>query len=156
METHESVHPDAATAAASLSSLQSTRADIADRIVTPWWYHPALGLLIGGVMASMSTHSTWVGLVALVVFFAGIYALKKSYERLTGLWVNGLRPGRTRSAIHVWFVVYYVVFALSLWLEYGRDVRGAMAVGGLVIGVAMVFIGRWWDRLLRAELRGEQ
>jgi len=46
------------------------------------------------------------------------------------------------------------VLPLTLWLEYGRDLRGAAAAGGLVLAIAMTAIGAWWDRLLRAELNG--
>ena len=35
------------------------------------------------------------------------------------------------------------------------DVRGAMVVGGIVVGVAIFFISRWWTRIYVAELRGE-
>src|SRR3954452_11355395 len=112
METNDNVQLDAATAAASLQSLQATRADIADRVITPWWYHAVLGLLIGGLVASMSAPWLWVRIGTLVVFFVGIYALKRTYERLTGIWVNGLRPGRTRSAVRAWFAIYLLVYGL--------------------------------------------
>jgi uncharacterized membrane protein (DUF485 family) len=69
--------------------------------------------------------------------------------------VNGLRRGPTQRAITVWFVVYGVVVAAAAVFEFLLDVRGAMVVGGIVVGVAIFFISRWWTRIYVAELRGE-
>jgi hypothetical protein len=33
-------------APAALNAVARARADVADRLVTPWWYHPILGVLI--------------------------------------------------------------------------------------------------------------
>jgi len=147
---------DATTAAAELSALDADRAALAERVVQPWWYDALLGLLIAGFIASYSSHNTWVILGALVVFLAGVRALIAVYRRITGLWVNGFRPGRTRRAIRVWFVVYAAVLGAAAAFEFLLDVRGAMVVGGVVIGVAAAVISHWWTRIYVAELRGER
>jgi uncharacterized membrane protein (DUF485 family) len=77
------------------------------------------------------------------------------YRRITGMWVNGLRTGPTRRATTVWFVIYGVVLATAAAFEFLLDVRGAMVVGGLVLGVAIAVISQWWTRIYVAELRGE-
>jgi hypothetical protein len=78
------------------------------------------------------------------------------YRRITGLWVNGLRPGPTQRAVRVWSVVYAVVLGAAAAVEFLLDVRGAMVVGGVVLGVAVAFISQWWTRIYVAELRGER
>ncbi len=143
-----------ATATADLAELQATRAALGAKAATPWWYHPALGLLCGGLWAALSAHSPWVILAADAVFAIGLACLVHAYRRITGVWVSGLRPGKTRRAVAGWLVVLCAVLPLTLWLEYGRDLRGAAAAGGLVLAIAMTAIGAWWDRLLRAELNG--
>jgi hypothetical protein len=147
--------PDRRTAEAELATLQAQRAALADRAVQPWWYDALLGLLIAGFLASYSLRNTWVTLGALVLLLVGLRGMIALYTRLTGLWVNGFRKGPTRRAIHVWLVLYAVVLGAAAIAEYLLDVRGAMAVGGAVIGVGLALISRWWTRIYVAELRGE-
>jgi|tagenome__1003787_1003787.scaffolds.fasta_scaffold20431417_2 hypothetical protein len=142
-----------ATAAAQLETLQADRAAIAERAMQPWWYDAALGLLVFGFLGSYSFSYPWVTVAVLPVLFAGLFALKKIYERITGFWVSGLRPGRTRKLIYLWFAAYSVVLALAAGAEFGLEWRGAMIVGGAVLGVGIALIGRWWSRIYIAELR---
>jgi hypothetical protein len=146
---------DATTAAAELAALDADRAALAERVVQPWWYDALLGLLIAGFIASYSSHNTWVIMGALLVFLAGIRGLVAIYRRITGMWVNGLRPGPTQRAIHVWYGVYAVVLGAAAAFEFLLDIRGAMVVGGIVLGVAVAVISQWWTRIYVAELRGE-
>jgi hypothetical protein len=146
---------DATTAAAELAALGQDRAALAERVVQPWWYDALLGLLVAGFLSSYSTQNVWVISGALLLLLIGIRGLMTLYRRITGVWVNGLRRGPTQRAITVWFVVYGVVVAAAAVFEFLLDVRGAMVVGGIVVGVAIFFISRWWTRIYVAELRGE-
>ena len=146
---------DATTAAAELAALGQDRAALAERVVQPWWYDALLGLLVAGFLSSYSTQNVWVISGALVLLLIGIRGLMALYRRITGVWVNGLRPGPTQRAIAVWFGVYGVVVAAAAVVEFLLDVRGAMVVGGFVVGVAIFSISRWWTRIYVAELRGE-
>jgi hypothetical protein len=146
---------DATTAAAELAALGQDRAALAERVVQPWWYDALLGLLVAGFISSYSSHNVWVITGALLLFLAGIRGLMALYRRLTGMWVNGLRPGPTQRAVKVWYVVYGVVLAAAAMFEFLLDVRGAMVVGGIVVGIAIAFISRWWTRIYVADLRGE-
>ena len=91
----------------------------------------------------------------LPVFFAGLFALRKVYERITGFWVSGLRPGRTRKLVHLWFALYAVVLGLSAGAEFALGWRGAMIAGGALLGVGIALISRWFSRIYIAELREE-
>jgi len=144
---------DRAAAAAQLDVLKADRAAMAERAVQPWWYDVSLGLLVFGIFAQRSLDSDWVSAVAAVVFVAGCVALVTWYRRHTGFFVGGLRRGRTRRAMWVWFAVYLSVVGVAVWLEDVHDVPGAMAIGGLVLGVAVAVTSRWWTRLYVAELR---
>jgi hypothetical protein len=128
---------------------------VADRAMQPWWYDALLGLLVFGLVASYSARENWVTWVALVVFLAGCLALVSAYKRITGFWVNGFRPGRTQRAVRVWLVGYVLVLALAGGAEFGLGWRGAMVVGGAVLGIGVALLSRWWTRLYIAELRGE-
>jgi hypothetical protein len=144
---------DRAAAAADLAALQAGRAAMAERAMQPWWYDALLGLLVFGVISSYSAHENWVTAAALVVFLAGCLALMAAYKRITGFWVNGLRPGPTQRAVRVSLVGYVVILALAAGIEYGLGWRGAMVVGGAVLGVGIALVSRWWSRIYIAELR---
>ena len=120
---------DRAAAAAQLETLQADRAVLADRAMQPWWYDALLGLLIFELVASYSLHDQWVTVVALLVFLAGNSGLMAVYKRLTGFWVNGQRPGRTRRAMWIWLVGAVVVLALAGGAEFGLGRRGCRSAG---------------------------
>lgn len=146
---------DREAAAAQLAALRSDRAALADRAMQPWWYDALLGLMTFAFFASYSLWFPWGPLVAIPLFGAGTLWLMSVYRRLTGTWVSGDRPGPTRRAWRVWIVCSLVVLAPAVVLELLLDVRGAMAVAGVVLGVGIAFISRWWSRIYIAELRGE-
>ena len=145
---------DRDSAAAQLAGLRADRESLADRVVQPWWYDALLGLLVAGFLASYSLRSTWATVVAIVVLGVAMRLMVALYTRLTGLWVNGFRAGPTRRAIRAWIVLYAAVVGAAAIAEYLLDLRGAMAVGGVVVGVGLALISRWWTRIYVAELRG--
>src|SRR3954471_4390153 len=125
---NEDISAGPAGAAAQLAALQADRQALATRVVQPWWYDVALGLVVFVLLASLSTRSAWWILGAVVVGMAGLAALKSAYTRITGVWVTGWRPGPTRRAMAVWVLVYAVVLAAAASAEFLLDVRGAMVV----------------------------
>jgi hypothetical protein len=152
MESND-VTADPSQAAAQLAALRTDRAAMAERVRPPWWYDPALGLLVFAAFASISTRNAWVIGAAVAVFLAGLWRLKRAYQRITGLWVSGTREGATQRAIGAWAALYAAVLGLSLYAEFSLGWRGGMAVGGAVLGIGITLIGRWWTALYVAELR---
>lgn len=153
MENEHSV--DSSAAAVELAALQADRTALAERVVQPWWYDALLGLLTFGLFASYSFDFPWVTIGALVVFMAGLGGLVATYRRLTGSWVSGDRPGATRRAYVTWLIGATLVVVPALVLELLLDVRGAMVVAGVILGVGVALVSRWWTRIYVAELRGE-
>ena len=148
-------HPvDAPTAAAQLAALQLDRERMAERVVPPWWYDPALGVVVFLLLSALSLRDAgWVYFAALGVAVVDLWALVAAYKRITGVWVSGMRRGRTARVVQVWFAIYAVVLAAGLVADFVFDVRWAMVVAGAVLGVTITFLGRWWTRLYVAELR---
>jgi hypothetical protein len=139
---------DRDTAAAQLAALREDRAALADRVLQPWWYDVALGLLLFGFLASYAFDSLWVTFPALVVFMAGLGALVAAYRRITGIWVNV-----TGRAMALWCALVLPVLAAAFVLAEGFDQRWAMVVAGAVLGVAAAVLSRHWGRALVAEMR---
>lgn len=146
-------------ARAALAAVTNARSALADRLVTPWWYHPVLGacvavivLLLGGVLGAVGT--------ALLVFpIIGMGALASTYRRLTGVDLLGNPVGhgsRTLGLLVVLVAGYVIAVAGSFIL--GRQ-QGISWIPWLLAGLALVctvLVGRAYDTALRAELRSPQ
>ncbi|KQS60558.1 hypothetical protein ASG36_06540 [Geodermatophilus sp. Leaf369] len=153
MESDE-VHRD--RAAADLAALQADRTAMADRLRQPGWYDPALGVLVAGFFATYSFGYPWVTLAALPVFLGGIALLMAGYRRHTGTWVNGFHGGpATTKVVRAWLVACVVVLGAGLLAELAFDVRFAMVVAGVVLGVGAALLSRRWTTVYQRELRGE-
>ncbi|WP_369140847.1 hypothetical protein [Modestobacter versicolor] len=147
----ESNRIDRDDAAAQLAALQADRTALADRVVAPWWYDVALGLLLFGFLSSYAADSLWVTFPSMVVFFAGLAVLVSAYKRITGVWVN-IDP-RTMAQ---WIAVVVVVLLPAFVLAEGFDHHWVMVPAGAVLGLAVTLFGRRWGRAYAAELRGER
>jgi hypothetical protein len=156
MESHSIPDPSAPIAAGeaadAMAAIQDSRAWLADRVIAPAWYHPALGVLAGAAIAEAEARS-WA-LVAWSVV---------GYTRGCGIvmWVSQRRVGvsmryfdaRTRAVFAAQVLTLGALIALACWLELSHGVRGAFVVAGLLAILATVLFGRWTDRVLRARLR---
>lgn len=137
-----------------LAIIAQARVAVADRLVTPWWYHPVLGLLLAGYVAALSLGSNVVKLAGGVLFIAGCMVLVNRYKRMTGVWISGF-DARGRAAwwakglglligvviITAWAIAYFTNLAWMVWC------LAALAF------VATIVLGRRFDAALRAQLR---
>ncbi|SFO12055.1 hypothetical protein SAMN05660359_01539 [Geodermatophilus obscurus] len=139
---------DRDAAVAQLAALRADRVALADRVLQPWWYDVALGLLLFGFLASYALDSLWVTFPALLVFAAGLGALVAAYRRITGVWVD--TPPRVMAA---WGALVLVVLVPAFVLAEGYDRHWVMVVAGAVLGVAAGVLSRVWGRRWVAELR---
>ncbi|MBI1686172.1 hypothetical protein [Caulobacter hibisci] len=143
---------DPAEAARMLAEVQAANADLARRAKAPTWYHPALGLLMGGLVAVQGQPIVLM-LGYYLVFLVGLMLLVGVYKRHTGLWINGYRAGRTR-----WVAVGLAVAAglsllLSAWLVRDQGLVAAPFVIGAVVAVVVTIGGFVWEAAFRRDLR---
>jgi hypothetical protein len=125
MPDSEPPFPAAATAieaATVLEQLQASRARLALRARTPWWYPPTYGASVGGMVASLGLPNQFVpiGMLASLVLLLSGYAL---WRRSSGLSVSGLRPGATRRIALGLGVAMLLAFFTALALRQ-RDSGG--------------------------------
>jgi hypothetical protein len=159
MESQDGSEPEPARdigqdeAARALATVETSRAQMADRLVTPVWYHPTLGLLAGGLIASGELHNLALFLAALLVYGVGCGVLVTSYRRLTGVWVSGLRRGPAGRVSLLLVGFLYIIAGVSALLGLALGVPGAFVAGGVVAAVVVVVLGRRFDEALRGELR---
>lgn len=147
---------DPAEAARQLADLDASNAEMARRAVAPWWYHPALGLLVGGMIATMAAPLVWRS-AYLVVFFPCLLLLMHAYRRRTGVWVNGWRAGRTRFVSGVLAVSVFLIGLASFGLAQLYDQPFAYLAGGVLTAVVATAAGPLWEVAFRRDLaQGER
>ena len=148
-----SMENEAIDARSSLAAVDQARAAAADRLITPGWYHPVLGLLTAGFLVAMVLGDIGVQIVALLVFSAGTTALVAAYKRVTGVWIDGFRAGpATRWSVTMGVILALVALgAFALHRETG-DLWPVWMAGALAVVLVMVF-GTLFDRSVRKGLR---
>jgi hypothetical protein len=133
-----------------LEAVAQGRREAADRLVTPWWYHPILGLLIGALIVVQGTHSFVLKTAVPIAVLGGAGALIASYTRLTGLWVSGYRRGPAGR----WTVALVVGYLAAYGVAAGFGSLAASIPAGAFVFVFTVVVGRGFDEALRREIRG--
>ncbi len=131
-----------------LSEIADARADLARRLVTPWWYHPARGFLLAGYVAIASTALFTEVLLAMVVFAVGVVSLVAFYKSRTGMaprlrW----RSGRSNVLLTIIYLVcaFVALAAGRLW-----GLPWLSLILAAVIFVSTIVIGRRHDNSLDA------
>lgn len=134
-------------ARAAFAAVDAGRAAAAERLITPLWYHPILGLLASGYLLATSSRSTIITLIAIPVFILGVFALVSAYKKVTGVWISGFSAGRASwwaAAMGVALVTCFGLVFTGIWPPLGAAVAAFISVN--------VF-GLLFDRTLRASLR---
>src|SRR5580700_2631095 len=130
------------------------RAALADRARAPRWYHPALGLLVGGLVAAQAA-PTAVSLAFLSIFCVGLVFLTQAYQRHTGMWISGMRKGRTRWVALATAALTLILMLVSIFLQHGRGIGWAPLAAGVIAAVLVTAAGFVWEAAYRADLDGE-
>jgi hypothetical protein len=157
MESHEDPGRAGAAmtpgeAAGSLSAIDGSRSWLADRVIAPGWYHPAFGLLAGGLIAEGEVRNWALFAWSVAAYTAGCGALMWWNQRRVGVTMSYF-DARTRAVFTAHVMTLAGLAAIACWLGPGRGVHGAfLAAGVLAVPLTVVF-GHWTDRLLRARLQ---
>ena len=144
-------------ATADLAAVAQARAALADRLITPWWYHPALGLLLAGYVLGVSLGTTTtVRLATSALLLASSVVLMRTYRRLTGVWVSGFDAdgNARRYAIALGAIIGTTTFggwAAAYWADQAWP---AYCLAALACAAGVV-LGRRFDTALREQLRAD-
>lgn len=136
-----------------LLDIEQTRAQVARGLITPWWYHPILGLLAGSFLVAMVLGDTWVMIPAILMYSLGLGILVAAYKSRTGLWVSGLRAGRAAKWSYLLVACLLACTGIALGSHLGLGIAWPTWVAAVVVLLSVILIGRRFDAALRAELR---
>lgn len=151
MDEHTTYDP-----ASALADAAQSRNALADRLITPWWYHPVIGVPLGAMFALMDAPFP-ARIASVVVACAALGWAVAQYRRQTGLWVGPRETGpRSRPA---WIACATVLGLLmvaviaNLWVWHLPYLG---VVCGVLVALVYVVGGRITDDALRADIRAGQ
>ncbi|GLW11943.1 hypothetical protein Misp01_70710 [Microtetraspora sp. NBRC 13810] len=143
--------PDAAAARAALNDVTAARARVLRHVTRPWWYHYGLGAAVILFFFSISFRFASFGAPIMALTVLGLAA---AHKRATGVVFSTTGTmGAKRTLLFVGVIL--ALIGTAMYLEYGRDVVGAHAVAGVVIGVLIVVASYRTDAAIRRELRAD-
>lgn len=146
-----SQEPTAAEARRALEALATDRGVLADRMVTPAWYHPTLAALVFVLVAGYGFERIW--LVSLLVYSLGLVWLMKTYRRITGLWTSSWAVIGGRRYLLGLVAVMLACFAVAHAARAGSLPWWSALVAGAVSSLAVLWVGPRFDVALRQSLR---
>ena len=136
-----------------LTAIASARSNAAERLTTPWWYHPVLGLLAAMFVVTITIGGTVAIIAVTVVYFLGIGILMGAYRKKTGMWINGLTAGKASWWTLPLIVVMVGGMAGAYYFHAEKGLDWPAWVAGIVVLVAVNVFGRGFDVALRKQLR---
>ena len=148
-DEHPAPWPSSGDARASLDAIHRVNADLADRLASPWWYYPGLGLVEALVVSSFTFHVWWLQLLVVIVAMAGLRLLVTSWERLTGLGMSRKYNALARG----WIIALLVVVGAAMAVVFLVDEPVVTAATAMVVFVATVVLGRRAEKTMQERLR---
>ena len=140
-----------AEAQAALAALDVDAVRLAERVVTPWWYHPALGLIVALLVGAQALAPT-PAIILTVLGVVLLPVLAAVYTRRYGVSVT--RPAGPRSRRLLFATIAVLALAMvSVLVLRAADASPWWAVVPVAIAfMATVALGRRYDDALRGEL----
>lgn len=144
---------DGDAAREALSVLDADGARLAQRVITPWWYHSILGVIVALMIFGVAyPGALGFGLVAIGVI--GIALLVRVYTLRTGVWISRAAGPSTRQLQRVLMVINIVLMGTALALRVTEPAPWWALLPALSGLFATWVMGRHYDRELRRELAG--
>ena len=143
--------PTPAEARAALSGLGADGARLAERVVTPGWYHPTLGAIVALICCTQALPFPASAAFLPVALFA-LPALVLVYRRRYGIWIAGPAGPRSRRLQRTMGLLVVLSFGAALVVKYSALDYAWVVLPAAVSFVAAVSLGRRYDDALRDEL----
>ncbi|TKJ99456.1 hypothetical protein PlfCFBP13513_08770 [Plantibacter flavus] len=141
----------AAEARIALDAMNRDGERLAARVITPWWYHPALGLITAVFAGAHALPDAWP-LAAITLGILAIPVLTTSYARVAGVVVTKPAGQRSRRLLALTVVVLVVTMSTSVAFKFLDVSPGWALIPAGVMFVATVVLGRRYDAALRQEI----
>lgn len=143
--------PSGTEARAALDALDSDASQLAARLVTPWWYHPILGVMVAGAIGAQALPRV-SSMTAIVLIIVWIPFLVRAYTSRYKVWMSGPAGPRSRRMMVLLVVTLIVLMASGALMKIGGLSPWWVLVPAVLGFLATVGLGRRYDAALRSDL----
>lgn len=143
--------PSTVEARAALADLDADGARLADRVVTPWWYHPILALIVAVIVSSQALSGPGTVMILPLAIIA-LPILVIAYSRHSGVTVTQPAGPRSKRLLIVLVSLMIAAMASGVVLKLTGLSPGWVLIPAVLAAVATLVLGRRYDAALRAEL----
>lgn len=134
-----------------LSGLDTDRARLAAKVVTPRWYHPVYASILAGLVLSQAL-PPFYGLTVVIVGLIGLIALRIAYDRRYGISFTKVTGRRTRALMFsVIGVLVAGMIASRVIVATGASLWWVLVPAAIAFVTALV-LGPRYDDALRREI----
>jgi len=150
----QSERSEAAAAREALRQLQDDGSRLAARVVTPRWYHPALGAIVAafaGSQALPGAAAIWIVAIGIVL----LPLLTITYSRRYGVSITQPAGPRSKRLLLTTLTILILAMASSLAIKFLALSAWWGLVPAVVAFFATIALGRRYDDALRDELGGK-
>jgi hypothetical protein len=146
------IHPDEDfDPAAALAEIDDARMAPLARMATISWRYDVIYALLGGLLVAVQSLPVPLAAAGDALVVCGLLALMRWHKVRTGVWINGLAPGRARwVALGVGVMAAIAAIFVLILAHSGHAWVGLPA--GLVMSVAALGASRLWRRVFHDEI----
>lgn len=141
----------ASEARAALDGLDSDGAALAERIVTPTWYHPILGAIVAVLVVGTALPGPYSTIV-LALAVVGMVLLVVEYRRRYGVSTTQAAGPRGKRLLAVMVAVVIACMASSLVVKFAELPIWWMLAPAALAMLVTVTLGHRYDAALRSEI----
>lgn len=134
-----------------LNDVHADGGRLADRIVTPSWYHPTLGLLIALLVAAQALPGAYPIFIICPAIIA-IALLPMYYSRKYGVLLTRTAGPRSKRILYSLVAVMASAMIAALLIKLNDVSAWWVAIPVVVAFVLTVVLGRRYDHALRQEI----
>ncbi len=138
-------------ARAALRGLDADGARLAQHMVTPWWYHPALGVIVAVVVAAQALPGS-ASTIAVALAVIAIPVLLLAHTRRYGISTTNPVGPRSRRLLLAMLGILLLAMVAGVVVTLSDSPSWWVLVPAALAGVAMIVLGRRYDDALRDEV----
>ena len=148
---HRAGTPTPDEARATLRGLDDDGAALAERVVTPPWYHPVLALFVATFVVSTAIPGP-ASMMVLAIAVVSLVLVVIAYQRTYGVATSQPAGPRTRRIMGAMIAIMVICMLSSLVIKFTEVSPWWSLIPAVIAGALTFVLGRAYDARLRSEL----
>ena len=143
-------------ARAALAGVRTSETRLSDRTRWPFWRHAAVGIAVGALMFGQTLDGVTSIMISFGIILLALF-LRNDDKKRHGMFVSGLRPGKT-----AWIAMTLIVLIAAgcayvrLGMEKPQIETPEFWLLTAIMIVLTTALSYLWQRVYQSELRGDE